>query len=376
MAGNPNPNDLDVWDMWTAAMGVERALFALKGNGQPNGAGPAAQAAKTAAPAAHPKAPAPSAVQHPQRQAPVEEESDHVSMHLPEDPVIDEPETVITARKHPFTVNEEMIIKEGFKRDKDAQEAAKDAQRKLDATMLDGVVTRIQLLQLKYTVMTNGACGLFSRHAKKRFAENPPEVSAWELLGPVLSVVGSVLAVEVAGAVALGEFGKLVLEKTLDEGSKAFIHAAGEMLKSEKDLDKAVDGITEKSQMIARALTAKSNKVVLQPMIKLAADLKSNASLDDNQKDLIGEFHKSGVDKVLESFGLPKEMIFDKIEAKVFAAMVESFEKEWIRAYHEEHEPGWPVEERSVERAAKQKAAEALQELDDSVSAADAPSKP
>jgi hypothetical protein len=47
MAGNPNPNDLDVHDMWmTVALGVERAVLALKKASPSNAAGPVDQSAR------------------------------------------------------------------------------------------------------------------------------------------------------------------------------------------------------------------------------------------------------------------------------------------------------------------------------------------
>ena len=47
MAGNPNPNDLDIHDMWVVALGVDRAVLARKGTSPSNGAAPADQSAKS-----------------------------------------------------------------------------------------------------------------------------------------------------------------------------------------------------------------------------------------------------------------------------------------------------------------------------------------
>jgi hypothetical protein len=83
MAGNPNPNDLDVYDMWMVAIGTDRAVLARKGTGQSKAAGPVYQSAgpglsqvahvvianaiqhsKPAMPAAPANAPAPRPARH------------------------------------------------------------------------------------------------------------------------------------------------------------------------------------------------------------------------------------------------------------------------------------------------------------------------
>lgn len=45
MAGNPNPNDVDVFDMWMVVIGADRAALARHGTGQSKAAGPAQSSA-------------------------------------------------------------------------------------------------------------------------------------------------------------------------------------------------------------------------------------------------------------------------------------------------------------------------------------------
>ena len=246
-------------------------------------------------------------------------------------------------------------------------QAKRDKEQKdnTDIVLMTAAVAEFNALQANYGVMVMGACNLFSSFAKKKIAEKKPEGSAWELLGPVLELVGAVLAPELAPLVIAEEgLGQTILEKTIEAGSKAFASAAEGALKSEgNELEKGVDVLVEKSQLISDALRSKAIERVLTPMKKVLNLLQSKKPITDEQRSMVDLFYNKDTDAVMETLGLPREQTAKKIQMKVFAGMVKAFEKQRMLLYQKEHD--LTQDERDDEQVAGQHASEAVKEYEE-----------
>ncbi|HTF87377.1 MAG TPA: hypothetical protein VK843_03130 [Planctomycetota bacterium] len=179
------------------------------------------------------------------------------------------------------------------------------------------------------------ACTAFQVHSKSKLDDLKGELTAGDLLGPLIMVVSGGIVGGLMAGVADPIAKRVVSEmQKLAEGQlKKRAQSIGD---SSKDLEKAVQALIQGATDAATAMESVVTKLIMPECKKVIDGVNSGKRLSPELTAFIEPFIRANpteMDKLLEArFGLPSAAKSKQVQVKIYQDMVQRFEREVIKA--------------------------------------------
>jgi hypothetical protein len=179
------------------------------------------------------------------------------------------------------------------------------------------------------------ACLAFQVYSKAKLDDLEDELSAGDLLGPLVAIVTG----GIGGALeelVVDELGKKVAKQLADIAKDKMAEGAKKIGSDTKDLEKAVGALILGANDTATAMTTLVNKMIVPLCDAVIRGVNSNKTLSPELTEFIEPFIMQEIgkmDKLFESrFGLPSPARARKTQVHIYEGMVKVFEEKLIIA--------------------------------------------
>jgi hypothetical protein len=228
------------------------------------------------------------------------------------------------------------------------QEAIEKASKAAKVSAGDKIMLQNMVIEAASNVSTNAkanaaffgrqvvaACTAFQVYSKSKLDDLEDEISAGDLLGPLVAAVtggvGEVLVAKVSDAI-----GKRVVQEISKAVGDKMTKRAESIGKDSDDLEKAVHSLVLGATDTATAIEGIVMKTIVPLCDKVIAGVNSGQRLSDGLTTFIEPFVRQqtgNLDAMLEQrFGLPSPAKSKKTQVQIYQDLVKRFEEKLIIA--------------------------------------------
>ncbi len=179
------------------------------------------------------------------------------------------------------------------------------------------------------------ACTAFQGYAKSKLDDLEDEISAGDLLGPLVAAVTGGVG-EILVAKVVDPIGKRLVQEVSKIVADKITKRAEAIGKGSDDLEKAVHSLVLGATDMATAMEGVVTRTIIPECDKVVAGVNSGKRLSDDLTQFITPFIRQqtgNLDAMLEQrFGLPSPAKSKKVQVRIYQDLVKRFEEKVIIA--------------------------------------------